>query len=171
MDGDQAAATTELSLNPGSHWAIAGTGDFDGDGKSDILWHGGTTRSPSGGWTATWSSPPRNCRSIRVPIGRSPAPATSTATASRTSSGTGANNEVAIWRMDGDVVVSTTDLTANAGDHWTIADTGDYNGDGKADILWRGADGEIAGWAMDGDQILGTAIGTANAGDHWMIAA
>ena len=69
------------------------------------------------------------------------------------------------------MVVSTTELTTNPGSHWTIADTGDYNGDGKSDILWRGADGEIAGWAMDGDQILGTAIGTANAGDHWMIAA
>ena len=28
------------SFNPGPSWQIRGTGDFNGDGRSDILWQG-----------------------------------------------------------------------------------------------------------------------------------
>ena len=45
---------------------------------------------------------------------------------------------------------------------WTIAQTGDFNGDGKSDILWRNTTtGETAIWFMNGLQIASTAsLGT-----------
>ena len=33
---------------------------------------------------------------------------------------------------------------------WTIVGTGDFDGDGKSDILWRNSNGEVAIWLMNG---------------------
>jgi Ca2+-binding RTX toxin-like protein len=47
--------------------------------------------------------------------------------------------------------------------NWDIIDAhGDYNGDGKSDILWRNsADGMVALWQMDGTQIgVGAVLST-----------
>jgi hypothetical protein len=38
---------------------------------------------------------------------------------------------------------------------WSIAQTGDYNADGKSDLLWRDTSGNTAVWFMNG-----TAVGS-----------
>ena len=62
MNGTQQGSEQSARL---AHWGIAGTGDFDGDGKSDLLWHNGGT-----GATELWEmngspSRRRNCRRCR----------------------------------------------------------------------------------------------------------
>jgi hypothetical protein len=37
---------------------------------------------------------------------------------------------------------------------WSIQLTGDYNGDGMSDILWRDMSGNVAVWEMNGTTIL-----------------
>jgi hypothetical protein len=37
---------------------------------------------------------------------------------------------------------------------WTIVGTGDFNGDGFRDILWRNTNGDVDIWLMNGFQIL-----------------
>ena len=36
---------------------------------------------------------------------------------------------------------------------WSIAETGDFDGDGKSDILWRDTNGNVAIWFMNGTQL------------------
>ena len=77
--------------------------DFDGDGRSDVLWQN------SDGTPAIWLMDGTNALSSRCrrPVqsgadaGRSRAPATSTATASPTSCGRTSDGTPAIWLMDG----------------------------------------------------------------------
>jgi hypothetical protein len=45
---------------------------------------------------------------------------------------------------------------ANAPNSWHIEGTGDFNGDGKADILWRHDDGTVGTWHMNGATVLST---------------
>ena len=42
---------------------------------------------------------------------------------------------------------------------WKIVGTGDFNGDGKSDILWQDTSGNVAIWFMNGTQASGAGVG------------
>ena len=65
----------------------------------------------------------------------------------------GPNGEVSIWLMNG-ATLSGGALVGGAPTNWTILASADFNGDGKADILWRGPNGEIALWLLNGANII-----------------
>jgi hypothetical protein len=41
---------------------------------------------------------------------------------------------------------------------WIVERVGDFNGDGRADALWRHASGTVSIWFIDGTRISGTAF-------------
>ena len=56
---------------------------------------------------------------------------------------------------DGFAVISDGGVGVNPGPSWKIKDAGDFNGDGKSDILWQNDNGAPAIWLMDGFAQLG----------------
>ena len=58
----------------------------------------------------------------------------------------------------------------NPGADWQIKAAADFNGDGKADILWQNDDGTPAIWLMDGTNGIGSAV-LGNPGADWHIKA
>jgi len=61
------------------------------------------------------------------------------------------SNAAYYWGMSGKSSFGQTIGVASGG--WTIAGTGDFDGDGTADLLWRHADGSNYAWFMDGPTV------------------
>ena len=105
-------------LTPDSTWSVAGIGDFNGDGKTDVLWRQSGTES------------------------------------------------LAEWQMNGATVSSSASITSQGhvvtpDSTWSVVGVGDFNGDGKADILWRQSSTEaLSMWLMNGSFIGGSATPT-----------
>jgi VCBS repeat protein len=70
-----------------------------------------------------------------------------------------------IWLMNGNSVSSQVVLS-NPGTQWHIAGSGDFNIDGRADILWQSSDGTPMIWTMNGTSVAATAT-LANPGTNW----
>ncbi|KJU84384.1 hypothetical protein MBAV_003422 [Candidatus Magnetobacterium bavaricum] len=107
VDGKTVVQSIDTSV-----WQFSGVGDFNGDGKNDILWHNISQTSPEYG-------------------------------------------KVAIWLMDGRVRKSRAFIADDSeSSSWRFRDIGDYNGDGKYDILLQDvSNGNVAVWFMKGTSI------------------
>ena len=56
-----------------------------------------------------------------------------------------------LWNMNNTTIAGTTSLAPSGSDPgWTVVGTGDFNGDGKYDIVWRHTTGYNVVWYMDG---------------------
>src|SRR5207237_4228440 len=51
---------------------------------------------------------------------------------------------------------------------WSIAAVGDFNGDGRADILWRNINGQTAAWLMNGSTIQ-SVVFYSNVDPSWTV--
>src|SRR5260370_34208494 len=76
-----------------------------------------------------------------------------------------------MWRMNGTTISGgATNLATVTDLNWRIAGSGDFDGDGKSDILWRhGATGEISIWFMNGATILSAPVFGAVTDLNWSI--
>jgi len=126
--------------------------DFDGDGKSDILWRHATRGEVwlwlMDGAASTAETHVRTVADTDFEI---------RGVGDQTGDGKAdilwrnkTTGQVYVWPMNGTTVLSET-FVATVDPAYDIVGTDDYNGDGKSDILWRHlANGEVWIWLMDG---------------------
>ena len=165
----------------GKDWIVKGVGDFNGDGKSDIvfqntasangavyIWemNGATIVNPSAGDVGNagkdW---------VVKGVGDFNGDGLSDIVFQNTS----ANGAVYIWEMNETTIANpSAGYVGNAGKDWAITGVGDYNGDGKSDIVFQNANasGSVYVWEMNGAQILNSGAGSvATAGTDWHATA
>jgi len=142
------------TVAPAAGWDIQGVGDFNGNGRADVLWRNTGTNQ-----IAIWLMNGSTISSAGV---------VQTVAAAWAIEGTGDFNgngnddilwrntltgQVAIWLMSGLTmvnagIVATVDPAAN---DYDIQGVGDFDGDGNDDVLWRETTtGEVAIWIMNG---------------------
>jgi hypothetical protein len=62
--------------------------------------------------------------------------------------------------------VTSSATLPNPSTTWNIVGSGDFNGDGHADVLWQNTDGTPAVWLMNGSSII-SAAALSNPGTFW----
>jgi len=158
-NGDTFASSADLGVIDNS-WSIQGTADFNGDGVADILW-----RNVNGD-VVIWFMYANGTISSSADLGVVPSTWTIQRTGDFNGDGTpdilwrNANGDVVVWLMSGPMHAGTIASSADLGvvpSAWTIQGTGDFNGDGKTDILWRNVNGDVVTWFMNGGTIASSA--------------
>jgi hypothetical protein len=51
-----------------------------------------------------------------------------------------------------------TNILGTVAPAWSVSRIADFNGDGKADLLWRDTSGTLAVWFLNGASVSGTAL-------------
>ena len=133
-----------------TNWHVAGVGDFNGDGRDDILWRSDAGQmsdwlgQPNGGFTPNdanaFATVPTNWHIVG------------------TGDFNGDGRDDILWRSDagqlsdwlgqanGGFVGNDANAFTTVPTSWTVVAIGDYNGDGRDDILWRNSNGQLSDW-------------------------
>ncbi len=143
---------------------VAGVGDTNGDGKGDIIWRnelasnvviwqmdGNQLKPGVGGAVGTYNPE----RTVLTPLSVDASwelvdtvrinddAKFDLVWRNRTS------NQVVNWMMDGNVLTSGGATTQLLGAAYDIESVGDFNGDGRGDLLWRDTQGNTQMWLVN----------------------
>ena len=162
----------------GSGWKVVGTGDFNGDGRDDILWgNSGPNASLFTNWLGqTNGGLVDNSANMYTFLG----PEWHVAA---TGDFNGDGRDDILWARDGGAftnwlgqtnggfVDNSANFFAFLGAGWQVAGVGDYNGDGRDDILWRNSSGDFTNWLgqANGGFVDNSANFWANPGAGWNV--
>jgi hypothetical protein len=159
----------------GASWTIAGIGDVNGDGDSDVVWRNSTTNELVG-WLMNGSTVTSSGHFTSAGTAVNPDASWSLAGVGdfnldgnadllwRSSNGT-----LAEWLLNGSTITSSEQITFNGSRvqpdaTWKMIEVGDFNGDGRSDLLWRNQNtGAMAEWLMNGSTITASISPTLNA--------
>ncbi|MBF0538355.1 MAG: VCBS repeat-containing protein [Nitrospirae bacterium] len=131
-------------------WVILGVGDFNGDGKSDIvlqnkqgdvyIWLMDGTKISTGGYATRGLS---NAWTLKA-VGDFDSDGKADILWQNS------NGDVYVWLMDGANIKNAGYIARGVGAEWKIKAVADLNGDKKSDIIWQNTNtGAVFVWLMD----------------------
>jgi hypothetical protein len=143
------AGNNALVTQVDTGWHVAGTGDFNGDGRTDILWR------HDNGLVIDWLGQPDGTFAGNAGLHTQ---IDSTWQIVGTGDFNGDGRSDVLWQSnvgaildwlgqpDGTFAGNNQSFNTSFNSAWHVAGTGDFNGDGIDDILWRNNDGTVTGW-------------------------
>jgi hypothetical protein len=135
--------------NVTTDWHVAATGDFNGDGREDLLW-----RNDNGlmtDWLANHSGGYNTNSAATIGVGTD-------WTIASVADFNGDGISDILWRQDtgqltdwlgtgnGSFTPNGSTYSEHVATNWNVIATGDFNGDGVNDILWRENGGQLTDW-------------------------
>jgi hypothetical protein len=129
-------------------------GDFNGDGKTDLLWYNKGS-GQVGVWLLNGTTVLRTDTLRTIPtdwqiggVGDFNGDGKTDLLWHNKSSG-----QVEVWLLNGNTMLGGGTLRTVPAD-WQIGGVGDFNGDGKADLLWYNkSSGQVDVWFVDGPRV------------------
>ena len=160
-------------------WELKGTGDFNRDGHIDLLWHNPGTGSVSVWYLNGTTSVAGSGMLSWTVLGSTGWELRGTGDFNRDGHmdvlwhhlGTG---EVAVWFMNGTNVSGSASLnwTVLGSTGWELRGTGDFNRDGRVDLLWhQPGSGSVGVWLMNGTTVSSAPSLSWSAGAPWEIVS
>ncbi len=159
----------------GTDWKVAGVGDVNGDGRDDLVWRA------ANGTATTWLGQANggfvsNAANFNQPVGHDWQVA-------GVGDFNGDGRDDLVWRnangtttswlgqANGGFVSNAGVFSQPVGNDWSIADIGDFNGDGRDDILWRNANGTTTNWLgqANGGFVSNAGVFSSGVGAEWQV--
>jgi hypothetical protein len=180
MNGNQYGSFQFVSpAETDTAWDVIGQGDFNSDGKTDLLWANSQT-----GELRVWFMNGMTFVSSQAislpPTSMWPLAWKVAAVADFNSDGkadllwrNSTTGENTVWVMNGLNTSSIVSLAISIPDtSWKIVGAGDFNGDGKPDILWRNSiSGQNIIWIMNGTSYVSFQFVDPTIADtNWQVA-
>src|SRR5262249_30877202 len=143
-------------------------------GMSDILWY-----NPTAGQVVLWFMNGTTVLPTSGSPGSAPSPWLIVGTGDFNGDGFSdivwyntTTGQVVLWLLNGTTVLPTSGSPGSAApDQWFFDETGDFNGDGVSDILWRNRmNGQVVLWLLNGTSALPSSGSPGSAAPNpWLI--
>ena len=151
--GTVAATTSVTGPAAGTAWKAIATGDFNADGKSDIVWQNSTTKQVQ---VYLMDGATR----LNTPVSQAASGLTAIGTGDFNGDGNSdilfqnASGQAVIWFMNGAVHTGNKTIAKPTAAAWSVSGAEDVDGNGYSDIIWTDASGNAAATKLGGPSSL-----------------